>query len=202
MMRAAHSIKGAAAIVGLDVVVQLAHGMEDAFVAAQRGQLQLTARRIDVLLAGVDLILQCSTQGESALTGWLAQNAARLAEAMHAIAQVEQLQDAPPLPPAVAPAAEAPPAPEEAAPQAAAHAPRAAVQNYDQLLALASETRINAHQLAPIGAALQRFKRNQASLFQAIDQLHEALGRSADAGLIEKSALALQKTSTVTSGAC
>ena len=32
-MRAAHSIKGAAAIVGLDVVVQLAHAMEDAFVA-------------------------------------------------------------------------------------------------------------------------------------------------------------------------
>ncbi|MDQ2990588.1 MAG: Hpt domain-containing protein, partial [Pseudomonadota bacterium] len=49
MMRAAHSIKGAAAIVGLDVVVQLAHCMEDAFVAAQNGQLQLTPARIDVL---------------------------------------------------------------------------------------------------------------------------------------------------------
>ena len=60
MMRAAHSIKGAAAIVGLDVVVQLAHGMEDAFVAAQHGQLQLTPARIDVLLGGVDLIVQCA----------------------------------------------------------------------------------------------------------------------------------------------
>jgi two-component system sensor histidine kinase and response regulator WspE len=192
LMRAAHSIKGAAAIVGLDVVVQLAHGMEDAFVAAGQGKLQLTAGRIDVLLAGVDLILQCSTQGESALPGWLGQHAARLAEAMQAIAQVAQLQEAPPLlatempiPAAVA---------DEPAPQPAAPAPRAAAQNYDQLLALASEARINAHQLAPVGAALQRFKRNQASLFQAIEQLHEALVRSADAGLIEKSALALQKT--------
>ncbi|MDB5908633.1 MAG: hybrid sensor histidine kinase/response regulator [Massilia sp.] len=95
MMRAAHSIKGAAAIVGLDVVVQLAHGMEDAFVGAQQGRLQLAPGRIDVLLAGVDLILQCSTQGEDAMPAWLAQNAARLADAMHAIAQVARLQEAP-----------------------------------------------------------------------------------------------------------
>jgi two-component system sensor histidine kinase and response regulator WspE len=190
MMRAAHSIKGAAAIVGLDVVVQLSHGMEDAFVAVQQGRLQLTPGRIDVLLAGVDLILQCSAQGESGLPGWLGQNAARLAAAMHAIAHVAQLQEAPPPPAPIA--APAPAQVQEPAPAAAA--PRAAVQSYDQLLALASESRINAHQLEPIGAALQRFKRHQASLFQAIEQLHEALVRSADHGLVEKSALALQKT--------
>src|SRR5690349_14230393 len=58
LMRAAHSIKGAAAIVGLDVVVQLAHGMEDAFVDAQHERLQLTPARVDVLLTAVDLIVQ------------------------------------------------------------------------------------------------------------------------------------------------
>jgi two-component system sensor histidine kinase and response regulator WspE len=94
------------------------------------------------------------------------------------------------LEPVVAPA---PSEPEElAAP--ASPAARAAIQNYDQLLALASESRINAHQLAPVISSLHRFKRNQASLFQAIEQLHEALVRSADPGLIEKAALALQKT--------
>ena len=45
MMRAAHSIKGAAAIVGLDVVVQLAHAMEDAFIDAQHGKLVLVRAR-------------------------------------------------------------------------------------------------------------------------------------------------------------
>ncbi len=185
LMRAAHSIKGAAAIVGLDVVVQLAHGMEDAFVAAQQGQLRLTPARIDVLLAGVDLILRCSTLAESEVAGWLAQNAAQIGAAMQSIATVTQLPEPAPAP--AAPQAE----PEQPAPQPA---PRAAAQNYDQLLALASESRINAHQLAPMAASLHRFKRNQASLFQAIEQLHEALVRSADPGLIEKSALALQKT--------
>jgi two-component system sensor histidine kinase and response regulator WspE len=195
MMRAAHSIKGAAAIVGLDVVVQLAHGMEDAFVAAQQGRLQLTPGRIDVLLGGVDLILQFSTLSESGVAAWLEQNSVRIAAAMQSIAQVSQLQEAPPLPTA-APAPDvvaAPPEPEGHA-SPAAPAARAAAQNYDQLLALASESRINAHQLAPMIASLHRFKRNQSSLIQAIEQLHEALVRTADPGLIEKAALALQKT--------
>jgi two-component system sensor histidine kinase and response regulator WspE len=194
MMRAAHSIKGAAAIVGLDVVVQLAHGMEDAFVAAQQGQFQLTPARIDVLLGGVDLILQCSTLTESGVAGWLDQNAARIAAAMQSIAQVAQLQELPAAPAAAPEVEPAPALPEEEPALPSAPAPRAAAQNYDQLLALASESRINAHQLAPVVASLHRFKRNQASLFQALEQLHEALVRSADAGLIEKSALALQKT--------
>lgn len=185
MMRAAHSIKGAAAIVGLDVVVQLAHGMEDAFVAAQHGQLQLTPARIDVLLGGVDLIVQCAALAEGAVAGWLGQNAGRIGAAMQAISQVAAVREAPPLPAA---------APEPGQPAPAAPAPRAPMQDYDKLLALASETRINAHQLVPVISSLQRFKRHQASLVQAIEQLHEALVRTADPGLIEKSALALQKT--------
>ena len=39
LMRAAHSMKGAARIVGLDPVVKLAHSAEDIFVAALRGEL-------------------------------------------------------------------------------------------------------------------------------------------------------------------
>ena len=38
-MRAAHSIKGAARIVGVGPAVELAHAMEDAFVAAQEGRM-------------------------------------------------------------------------------------------------------------------------------------------------------------------
>jgi len=42
-MRAAHSLKGAARIVGVPVGVTLAHVMEDCFVAAQEGRLTLDA---------------------------------------------------------------------------------------------------------------------------------------------------------------
>ncbi len=56
LMRAAHSMKGAARIVGLDPLVKLAHAVEDIFVAAQRGELTVGAPEVDVLLGAVDAI--------------------------------------------------------------------------------------------------------------------------------------------------
>src|SRR4029079_3603301 len=56
MMRGAHSIKGAARIVGIDVAVRLAHAMEDTFVAAQNGKLTFQSDAVDILLRGVDLL--------------------------------------------------------------------------------------------------------------------------------------------------
>lgn len=57
-MRAAHSLKGAARIIGLQDGVDVAHRMEEWFVAAQRGTLVLTAAHVDVLLRGTDLLLR------------------------------------------------------------------------------------------------------------------------------------------------
>src|SRR6478735_9137381 len=56
MMRAAHSIKGAARVVGVDPAVSVAHVMEDCFVAAQKGTLALLPGDVDILLRGVDLL--------------------------------------------------------------------------------------------------------------------------------------------------
>jgi anti-anti-sigma factor len=57
-MRAAHSIKGAARIVGVGAGVAVAHALEDCLVAAQKGEVALTPAGIDVLLRGVDLLTQ------------------------------------------------------------------------------------------------------------------------------------------------
>jgi len=56
LMRAAHSVKGAARIVKIDVAVNVAHRMEDVFVAAQESRLTLAADQIDVLLKGADML--------------------------------------------------------------------------------------------------------------------------------------------------
>lgn len=56
-MRATHSLKGAARIVGLPEAVDVASAMEDCFVAAQHGALIVDAARIDALLVGIDLLL-------------------------------------------------------------------------------------------------------------------------------------------------
>src|SRR5215468_10962955 len=60
LMRAAHSIKGAARVVGVDVAVTVAHAMEDCFVAAQKGAFTLSPGDVDVFLRGVDLLAQIS----------------------------------------------------------------------------------------------------------------------------------------------
>jgi anti-anti-sigma factor len=56
LMRAAHSVKGAAKIVGVEAAVQVAHALEDCFVAAQKGTLTLGSDAVDVLLRGVDAL--------------------------------------------------------------------------------------------------------------------------------------------------
>lgn len=66
MMRAAHSIKGAARIVRVNPAVEVAHAMEDCFVAAQKGQLKLTPDDVDVLLRGVDLLVRISVATQDA----------------------------------------------------------------------------------------------------------------------------------------
>jgi two-component system sensor histidine kinase and response regulator WspE len=65
LMRAAHSLKGAARIVNIQLVVRVAHAMEDCFVAAQQGKLQLRQPEIDVLLRGVDLLLNLSKRPDA-----------------------------------------------------------------------------------------------------------------------------------------
>jgi two-component system sensor histidine kinase and response regulator WspE len=65
LMRAAHSLKGAARIVNVQSVVRVAHAMEDCFVATQERRLQLHQSEIDILLRGVDLLLKISKRPDA-----------------------------------------------------------------------------------------------------------------------------------------
>jgi len=70
LMRAAHSIKGAAAIADIEIIVELAHAMEDCFVDVQKGVETLTSDRIDQLLAGVDVVAETTQLSEGDLDQW------------------------------------------------------------------------------------------------------------------------------------
>ena len=56
LMRAAHSLKGAARIVGLDPAVRVAHSLEDCFVAAGKGRFRVGPEHVDRLLAAIDFL--------------------------------------------------------------------------------------------------------------------------------------------------
>ena len=79
LMRAAHSLKGAARIVGLDAAVRVAHVMEDCFVAAQSGSIALdTPDKIDVMLRAIDLLAQISQIPETEIENWLPVNLSQI----------------------------------------------------------------------------------------------------------------------------
>ncbi|MBC8107414.1 MAG: Hpt domain-containing protein [Anaerolineae bacterium] len=61
MMRAAHSIKGAARIVGNDPAVRVAHVMEDCFTLAKDARVTLSSDSVDILLDGVDALQRICT---------------------------------------------------------------------------------------------------------------------------------------------
>jgi len=74
LMRASHSVKGAARIVGIDTVVAIAHELEGCFVAAQRRQIDLTSSHIDLFLKAVDTIVKIAHLDEPETKQWLSKN--------------------------------------------------------------------------------------------------------------------------------
>jgi len=71
MMRGAHSIKGAARIVGIDPAVRIAHVMEDGFIAAQSGKLTLRPEHVDTLLRGVDMLSRIANGTRDPAFDWV-----------------------------------------------------------------------------------------------------------------------------------
>ena len=105
LMRAAHSLKGAARIVGLDAAVRVAHVLEDNFVAAQKGEYAIRSADVDGLLKGVDLLGRIAQLSEDESAAWQAGNEDLIAGT---VASLERLRSGGP------PAEEAPPTPSPA----------------------------------------------------------------------------------------
>src|ERR1700733_5467233 len=85
LMRAAHSLKGAARIVGLEAAVRVAHTLEDKFVAAQRGEFSIQSPHVDVMLKAVDLLVRISQLAEDQAAPWQAENEGLIASTVAAL---------------------------------------------------------------------------------------------------------------------
>lgn len=88
LMRAAHSLKGAARLVDLDPAVWIAHAMEDCFVAAQKGELPLARPVVDVLFRGVDLLQSIGRQREDDLGNWAEEHRNEIRQFLDALAHL------------------------------------------------------------------------------------------------------------------
>jgi len=93
LMRAAHSLKGAARIVNLQAAVRVAHALEDCFVMARQGKLHLRQLDIDLLLRGVDLLSQISKHTEDNIGLWETRRRTEIAKFLAALARLVAPRD-------------------------------------------------------------------------------------------------------------
>lgn len=195
LMRAAHSIKGAARVVGVDVVVGLAHQMEDAMVRVQKGMEPCTAARVDQLLQATDLLTQLTGLREADLPAWSAGHAAEingLATALSAPAPADapaRPSSAMPTEMAAAPEAAmvrltSPTAPGEVLPPiepsparakpVEAPAPevrtvRVNAENLDRMMRLAGESMVEGRRSPQVQRGLQELKRRLRITREVVD---------------------------------
>ncbi|MBY0589126.1 hybrid sensor histidine kinase/response regulator [bacterium] len=113
LMRAAHSIKGAARIVNIEPAVQLAHAMESVFVAIQDARVSIVSNDIDVFLHGTDVLGELSLVREDELPAWCAKQQAEVERLKQLLLAMEEGRSADPVSaphvvsPSLAPAAPA-----------------------------------------------------------------------------------------------
>ncbi|MCP1454407.1 hybrid sensor histidine kinase/response regulator [Pseudomonas sp. P9_35] len=186
-MRAAHSLKGAARIVGVDAGVSVAHVMEDCLVSAQERRLVLGAEHIDALLQGTDLLTRIATPGNSVgapdidayvgLMGRLLDPNAPQASAMvlpsveiPVETSVEPLRVELPeveLPPTTEPAPK-----RKRVTEGGERVLRVTAERLNSLLDLSSKSLVETQRLKPWLAAMQRLKRQQSSGLRALEELN------------------------------
>jgi two-component system, chemotaxis family, sensor histidine kinase and response regulator WspE len=177
LMRAAHSIKGAARIVGLDIAVELAHQMEDCFVAAQKQSLTLNAAQIDALFRSVDLI-QSISQTQN-IQHWLSQHRSELESVQQLLAP-----NSAPAPQAIAPPQSVPtPAPQPIPPTPEPQEPetntqrdrvvRISADNLNRIVGLAGESMVEAYWLQPFAESLMELRSKQLALSKALEELQQ-----------------------------
>ncbi len=171
-MRAAHSLKGASRIVGLSAGVQVAHVMEDCFVAAQQSNPPLNRARIDLMLQGVDLLTQLAQTPEAEIRQWAGKRKevdAFVAEVTRALEKEHwdesdqpQVREAVDVGGTVAPTLDH---------ETSDRVLRVTAENLNRLLALAGESVVESSRLKPFADALLRLKRSHHELAKLLDDL-------------------------------
>ena len=88
LMRAAHSIRGAARMMSFDYASKLAHEMENCFVTSQKGRISLVADQIEILLRGVDMLNQIADAVGEGWSEWLQGHRKNIEQVIQAIREI------------------------------------------------------------------------------------------------------------------
>ena len=192
LMRAAHSIKGAARAIRLDIIVQLAHSMEDYFVALQNKVIPLNEEGLEVIFKAVDLLKRLSQVSQFAVEEWLSKEMDELEKTIEQITRcltsaalpekgeyLPRALNPPQLPESYLKQTLEKPAPVPSLPAKKKTTEdrilRVSAQNLNRLMGLAGESMVEARWLQPFSNSLMKVKKSLNALGSSVDTLRESL---------------------------
>ncbi len=177
LMRAAHSIKGAARMVDIEPAVRIAHVMEDGLVAAQENKITLGADQVDLLFRGVDMLVQIGAATD--IRTWTDENRSDIDELEDALTSIPSGTTPAPSLPAASPEPEQPRTVEATGAEIAASPPESAIrvsaESLNRLMGLAGEVEVEARWLRPYADTLVQFKHRHTEVIGLLDKLRDAL---------------------------
>jgi two-component system, chemotaxis family, sensor histidine kinase and response regulator WspE len=196
LMRAAHSLKGAARIVNLQGAVRVAHALEDCLAAAKQRRLRLGQNETDLLLCGADLLLQLAKPSHATAADWELEHAENIQQLLGSLRSLLADTETSVHPAVRRPGAPVTTGPSQAASLAQAKKPppessvppsttrehdgservvRLNAENLNRLLGLAGESLVESRWLRPFADSLQRLRRHQEGLSQKLEELRNHL---------------------------
>ena len=186
LMRAAHSLKGAALVVSRTPAVRVAHAMEECFVAAQKKELVLSGELVDSLLEGIDLLTRIAQVSDEHFESWQTKQHKDIETFLSSLAAlanaVEQTEALAPLSPASDDANNSA-KPESERSEPIERTPldrtlRVTAENLNRLMGLAGEGVVASRWLDTFSTDLLRVKHAQRHLSSGIESIQELLSTS------------------------
>lgn len=174
LMRAAHSVKGAARVVNILPIVRLAHLMEDCFEISRKEQKEIPVERVDQLLKSIDFLVSLSKVNVKEIAEWLNQQASLVESLMEMLGKPPEYR-----PPSTSQTVNLPPKEPESQGLTKVQAKdlelekkekksekkfeksptlRISAENLTRLMGLAGESLVESHLLDPFADHLQEFK--------------------------------------------
>jgi len=180
LMRAAHSFKGAARMVGIDHAVSIGHVMEDVFVAAQKNQLILSNENMDILLASVDLLSSMAQSTADDYETWCVEHNDEIKNANIAIKAIldgesEKVKVSADKIKTVHSDSSAAVTDTNANNVSDNNNVRVSTNNLNRLIGLSSEAQMESRWLQPYSVSLLQVKKQQTDLIKLMDTLRDHL---------------------------
>lgn len=185
LMRAAHSIKGAARAIRLNIIVQLAHVMEDYFVGLQNQKIILKDSETDVIFRAVDFLKRLSQIIPEEFENWLKSSTNELERLIDQITQFingtpEKANDLSSIGSQTHFEPISQKYPHTIIKKAAAEERilRISAQNLNRLMGLAGESMVESRWLHPFSDSLLKVKKKLNELDSYLDYLAENLNET------------------------